>query len=237
MRITDWHTHILPAMDDGSRNVAESLEILTLCGVQGVSRVVLTPHFYPHKESPDSFLNRRAKSSNVLEKAALEYEQEALSVYPLPSRVLGAEVYYFHELASIKQEDLFDLCIDQTNILMVEMPEEEWEESVFVCLERLLYERKIIPLIAHIDRYYKSVKDHERFQRLIEDGLRVQLNAEELINPFSRKRALRWIEKGLVHLIGSDCHNMKERKPNLDKAFDILQKRVGCERALSLFRV
>ena len=233
-KITDWHTHILPEMDDGSRSVSEALDLLDLSCKQGVSTVVLTPHFYPHKESPDSFFRRREKARRLLEEAIFEGDKEDKQY---PSRMLGAEVYYFHELASMEDRDLFRLCIGQTNMLMVEMPESVWEESAFLCLERLLQERQVIPLIAHIDRYYKSVSDYERLQWLIDEGLRVQLNADMLLNPFSRKKALRWIEDGLVHLIGSDCHNMNVRKPNIDKALNALQKRLGRERALTLFHV
>ena len=234
MKITDWHTHILPEMDDGSKSVAESLDLLKLSCLQGVSTVVLTPHFYPHKESPASFFRRRERAERLLDDAVFECDREAGQ---RPSRILGAEVYYFHELASMEDKDLLRLCIAQTNMLMIEMPESVWEESAFLCLEKLLYERQIIPLIAHIDRYYKSVSDYERLQRLIEEGLRVQLNADILLNPFSRKRALRWIDEGFVHLIGSDCHNMNVRKPNIGKAFDVLQKSFGRERALMLFHV
>jgi protein-tyrosine phosphatase len=54
--ISDFHTHILPAMDDGSASVEESIALLELEAAQGVERVVLTPHFYPMRESPAEFL-------------------------------------------------------------------------------------------------------------------------------------------------------------------------------------
>lgn len=233
--ITDWHTHILPGIDDGSKDVEESLSMLDLCWAQGVKEVLLTPHFYPQKESPKRFLRRRSASASLLEKAISRFEKEESHARQIPKRILAAEMYYFDELASLEQEALESLCIEKTNMLMVEMPQNTWDERVFTCLETLLYERKITPLIAHIDRYYSSVCDMKRLEDLISEGLRIQLNAGALLGPFSRKKALRWIEDGFVHLIGSDCHNMNTRKPNLDKAFSVLQRKLGEAEAIKLF--
>ena len=58
MKITDFHSHILPFMDDGSKSVEESLDMLRLLKSQGVDRVVLTPHFYPNYEDPEQFLSK-----------------------------------------------------------------------------------------------------------------------------------------------------------------------------------
>ena len=54
--MTDAHTHILPAMDDGAKDLGTSLAMLRASREQGVDTVVLTPHYYPQKESVESFL-------------------------------------------------------------------------------------------------------------------------------------------------------------------------------------
>lgn len=51
----DFHSHILPAMDDGSRNIEESLQMLRMLQEQGVERVIATPHFYADENPPDVF--------------------------------------------------------------------------------------------------------------------------------------------------------------------------------------
>ena len=65
----DFHTHILPGMDDGSRDVHESLQVLTLEDEQGVQEILLTPHFYAHIDKVSSFLERREHSFRKLTKA------------------------------------------------------------------------------------------------------------------------------------------------------------------------
>ena len=58
----DFHTHILPAVDDGSSCLEESVELLKMQKQRGVSTVVATPHFYPHRDKPEKFLERRNKA-------------------------------------------------------------------------------------------------------------------------------------------------------------------------------
>ena len=62
----DWHSHILPAMDDGSKDVAESISMLGMQTSQGVGTVIATPHFYANDETVAAFLKRRAEASEAL---------------------------------------------------------------------------------------------------------------------------------------------------------------------------
>ena len=88
----DFHTHILPGVDDGSKNVQQSLQMLELMREQGVKRIIATPHFYAHKQSLSEFLKTRQKSyENVLEYAAAKN-------LDIPDIVLGAEVFFVTEL-------------------------------------------------------------------------------------------------------------------------------------------
>lgn len=229
--VTDWHTHILPGIDDGSRDTDESLAMLRSSALQGVSAVVLTPHFYPQNESPGRFLERRNDAWIRLEQAIAKQSGEGVD---LPVRILGAEVYYFDELGGLDAEELSALCIGDTRILMVEMPSDTWSHRVFDCLEKLIFQRNVRPLIAHIDRYYKAVKDTESLDALIGEGLLVQLNTGALNGLMPRRKAFQWMRAGRVHRIGSDCHNMKDRKPELSEALALVRKQFG-EDALAMY--
>lgn len=115
----DFHSHILPAMDDGSKNTEESLAMLNSLKQQGVKCVVATPHFYANDDSVDSFLERRQKS---FDKVKTEFDGE------YPQILLGAEVRYYEGLS--KLERLSDLCIQESKLLLVEMPSGRWTEYV-----------------------------------------------------------------------------------------------------------
>lgn len=77
----DFHTHILPGMDDGSRDVHESLQALTLEDEQGVQEILLTPHFYAHIDKVSSFLERREHSFRKLTKALNEHDMGTPFLY------------------------------------------------------------------------------------------------------------------------------------------------------------
>ena len=62
----DWHSHILPGIDDGSRDVSESLALIEKLSEQGVDTVVATPHFYADDNSVDAFLEKRNKAYEAM---------------------------------------------------------------------------------------------------------------------------------------------------------------------------
>ena len=213
--MTDLHSHVLPEMDDGSRSLQESVEMLNLLARQKIVRVAATPHFYANDESVSEFLERRKLSFERLKK---ELTPE------MPEMLLGAEVRYYEGLSRL--DGLKSLCIQGTRILLIEMPERKWSEYAVRELVDIASNRRIIPVLAHIERciFHQS---SETFGRLLTDGVMMQINAEFLNGFFSRTKALRLIQKGQVHFIGSDCHNMRERAPDIGRAYETLRKKLG----------
>lgn len=222
----DWHTHILPSMDDGSKSVEESVAMLELCRNMGVTTVVLTPHFYPHKEDPERFLERRSRSLERLNKHLKVTGNPSESHDFKPKLIPGAEVYYFPELAVVEEERLRKLCIGESRYMMVELPVEPWNYETYITLENMICNRWITPVLAHIDRYFHLIKDTVPLRELINMGALVQLNVEALDGFFSRRKALKWIDSGMVHILASDCHDLSERPPNLDHGRQLLQDHI-----------
>ena len=120
--LVDFHTHILPKMDDGSKSTEESLAMLRAEREQGVEEVVLTPHFYPQMDDPYKFLDRR--------QASFERLQEVIGDEPLPKLRLGAEVYFYHGMSS--SEILKEFVISGTKCILVEMPASPWTERMYM---------------------------------------------------------------------------------------------------------
>lgn len=213
---TDWHTHILPQIDDGSPSVEESLEMLRTLKGSGIEAVALTPHFYPDRSYPDAFLEARSASYKKLQAA---FNEE------MPKLLLGAEVAYFDGIRTCDQ--MRSLVIDQTNCLLIEMPMCVWNERMFENILRLAKRIEIIPVLAHIDRYFLRKKDWAMIDHYIAEGGLVQANSDFFINRLTERKALKMFEDGAIHLIGSDCHNMTKRPPMIGKAFDIIDQKVS----------
>ena len=117
----DFHTHILPCMDDGSASTAMSLEMLEREAAQGIETVVLTPHFYPHRERPESFLKRREESVALL-RDAMDGRKG------FPNIIVGAEVHYFEGISDC--DYLQQLKIEDTDTVMIEMPLTNWSKRM-----------------------------------------------------------------------------------------------------------
>ena len=216
----DAHSHILPGIDDGSRSVEESIQMLRAEAEQGVQRVIATPHFYAHSDTPERFLNRRAESEAIL-------RQEMRKHDGLPKLSIGAEVYFFH---GISESELINrLTIDKKSCILIEMTEAPWGESVYAELEGISKKQGLIPIVAHVDRYISRFRTHSIPERLAELPVLVQANASFFLRPWTAPLAMRMLRNDQIQLLGSDCHNLSDRKPNLGAARAAIEKKLGME--------
>lgn len=191
------HSHVLPCADHGSHSVEESVKMIEAACAVGIDTVVATPHFYPQKHTVEGFLERRDK--------AFEKLAAALSGTPLESIkiVKAAEVNL--QVGLIELDGLEKLKIGDTDYILIEMPDGRWTEWVYDAIYRLQAERKLKPLIAHIDRC-----DFQSLDRLLEMDVAVQMNALPLSTVSGRMRVKKYI--GRVHVLGSDAHTDEDGK-------------------------
>lgn len=203
----DFHSHILPNMDDGPDTMQESLIMLRQSFLQGVDAIVSTSHFYSHDEYPEEFLKRRDFAAGQLKQAML-YSSE---IYP---RVfLGAEILYFPGIS--EAEGIEMLRIENSRAILIEPPMAPWSEDMLDDIQQLGRNFDLIPVIAHVDRYMTVLKDHSLIDRVLQRGMVVQVNGSYFLNPKTTKAALANLKAGKIQLIGSDCHNTDSRPPSL----------------------
>ena len=136
----DWHTHILPGMDDGSRDPAESLAMLEALASQGIRTVIATPHFYANDESLATFLERRQQAMDRLQAAGVSK----------PRILLGAEVRYYQGISRL--EGLKELRIRGSKLLLLEMPMTKWTQSMVRELIEMAGRSSIRIVLAHVER-------------------------------------------------------------------------------------
>ncbi len=208
--LLDVHTHILPGMDDGSSSVEESAAMLRCLKEQGVSAAALTPHFYPGRESPEEFLKRREAAFGLLV-CAVGSEPD------MPEMLPGAEVEYFEGIS--RAEAIEQMCIGRSRILLVEMPFATWNRRMIAELAALRDKREITPLLAHTERYLHH-QHRGMVEELCEQGFLIQVNASFFVRNRTVLKALHMLNRRRIHLVGSDCHNMESRPPNMGAAFE-----------------
>lgn len=211
----DWHSHVLPAVDDGSRDVGESLAMLGALARQGVDTVVATPHFYADEERVDSFLARRETAYKILT------EQTKNSGI----RILrGAEVRYYPGISRL--EGLSRLTLEDGGLLLLEMPMARWTDHTLRELTEISGRQGIRLILAHIERYV-SLQERGTMERLLGEGILMQVNASFFERLGSRRKAIRLLKEGYIHFLGSDCHNTTTRPPNVGSAYERIRRKCG----------
>lgn len=213
--MVDFHSHVLPQMDDGSRSLEESLSLLRMLAEQGVDLVAATPHFYADRESPERFLERRAAASEKLRSGMTP---------DLPAVRLGAEAAYFPGVSRV--EGLSDLLLEGTGLLLLEMPAGRWGQYAVSEVLELSCSGVWTVVLAHIERYL-SMQKAVVWESLLENGVQMQVNASFFLSRRTCGKALRMLRDGRIHWIGSDCHDLTARPPRIGEASEVIRRKLG----------
>lgn len=216
----DFHTHILPCIDDGASSVEESIALIEQISNAGISTIVATPHFYANQNYPQTFLENRERAYNEI-KDKLPRNS--------PKILLGAEVHYFSGMGLCKELKL--LTISGTNLLMVEMPYSNWNEEMFADLYKIQNEMSLQVVIAHLDRYTVNFENRSFIKRFLEEeDFIIQYNLEAFNSILKRNIYVNCLKEKRIFLLGSDCHNLNSRPAKWDSVYPILIKKLGKQR-------
>ena len=224
MKMIDLHSHCLPNVDDGAKDVAESLKMLEDSFSQGVELCAATPHCIIHNQRDlERFLADREKAFSLLKSEMKSHGGE------YPEIILGGEVYFDNDLN--KYEGLERVCYTGTNYLLLEFPMEKvnplWAEWIYE-----MNRKGIKILVAHVDRYPEWEKMISDFKSL---DVSYQVNASRFIKFSDRKLLKNLLEYGFDYVISSDMHNTRGRKCNMLPAFAKAEKKYA-DKAKKLFR-
>ena len=207
--MVDIHSHILSAVDDGARNLDESLEMCRRSADDGITTIVATPHAHDsvHKTHAPEFLRQKVDELNSLLKGAPRIE-------------LGCELRFTHEVVKQVCQDQSAPTIAGGPYVLVEFPHRILPPGS----ERALFELmgyQIRPIIAHPERNQMIIAEPERFFPLVEMGVLGQADSGSFTGQFGKavqQTATVLLEHGLVHCLASDCHNTRNRLPGLSEA-------------------
>ena len=215
--MTDLHTHILPCMDDGSTSTDMSLEMLARERAQGVDTVVLTSHFYRHRETAHRFLERRGAAFDALQQAIADSGMQA------PDLLLGAEVAWVPNLTECTILD--QLCIQGTQNMLVELPFRPWNDQLIRQLYDLMEKYGITPIFAHLERYFDQPKEY--LKEIISMGTPIQVSCAPLERFMNRRPIMKMLRHHTAHLLATDCHNLTSRPPNMEMGLSVVERVLG----------
>ncbi len=217
MKLIDFHSHVLPGIDDGAKNIEESVEILDMMAKSGVEILFCTPHFYPHKQSLESFLKKRQEA----------YEKLLPYIKPEhPKLRLGAEVLLSKHL---EKEELDLLKLQNTDYVLIEMPYVHFSGSMYESLYELADTSGVKVIVAHIERYLANNSLSEIEELFAEENALGQINCTSLRKFSVRRKCVKLIKNGYVHALGSDYHRIERGYALLDEGVKILRKKLKAD--------
>lgn len=225
----DLHCHILPGIDDGAANIAESIALLRLAAADGITHMVATPHI-----NPGYFDNSRVTINNSLAqlRAAIETEQLHIAI------TAAAEIRVTADLMlAVEKNQLPFLGSWQGNkVLLLEMPPSHIPPGSDKLI-KWLNQKGITSMIAHPERN-RDVQSNplilEPFKRL---GCLFQLTASSLLGDLGERHqvtARQLVQNRLYHIMASDCHNVSRRPPRLTNSLNEVIKLTDAEYARTL---
>lgn len=213
----DFHSHILPGIDDGSKDIEESIQLLDNMAADGVDLVVATPHFYCTNTTIHKFLERR---DNAYEKLKPHLKPEH------PRILLGGEILYHHAL--VGNEDIEKLTMQGTGFMLLEMPYTKIDEKIIRGVESMIEDQGLKIIVAHIERYLEYTS-YKSLCELMDLDVLGQINAESLIHFKPRHRCFKLIKDGYVQVMGTDMHRIEREYPSLGEGIAIVEKKFGKE--------
>ncbi len=223
--MVDIHSHILPAVDDGARSLDEALEMCRLSAADGIRAMVATPHAHDdiHKTHAPEFL--RGKVAELNQRLGGQ-----------PRIHVGCELRFTHDIVNQICRQKTAPTIADGPYVLVEFP----HMVVPPGTERALFElmsHQIRPIIAHPERNQMLMHEPEKFYALVENGVLGQADVGSFTGQFGKRvkqTAERLLEHGLLHIVGSDCHNTRNRLPGMSKAVAAITQLVGANFARAM---
>jgi len=219
----DFHNHILPNVDDGSKSLEMSLNMLKEAERQGITDIVNTVHYqHPKVEGKDISFERITQEIENLQKSAFESNIN-VKIYN------GAEVFYLPNLLELIDNP--QATIGNGKYMLIEFPIFQFPPNY----EKTLFElsmKGVTPIIAHPERYTVIQNDIIELASLVQRGCLVQIDAGSIIGTFganAQKISHQILKNGLCHIIGSDSHNDSTRNICLKEAISVCANHLGMD--------
>ncbi len=215
----DIHAHALPGIDDGAKNIEESIEVINYLVKSGITDIVLTPHYIQ---------DTNYKANEVIRDNLLKELQEKIK--PINSDInlyLGNEVYICENIIDLLERHEIS-TLNDSRYMLIELPLTGYINN----LQNILWELSsygIIPIIAHPERYQFIQKNRDRIKELLEFNCLLQCNVDSLTGKYGKKakKLMKWLLKNnLVHFIATDTHYIED-SGELNWSYKKLKKLIG----------
>ena len=218
----DFHTHIIPNIDDGSRSIEETFNLIKEAKEAGFEGIVLTSHYiedYYQTDVPERDMWVKAISENLGAKGI------DIDLY------LGNEVYMTENMMQLLIDGKAS-TINNSCYVLFEMPLNAEPMNLYDVIYSL-QENKLIPVLAHPERYSFIQKEPELVYDLIEKGVLMQANYGSILGQYGEKAEMivrKFLENKMIHFLGSDVHRQNSIYKRIPQALEEIKEIVGEEK-------
>lgn len=194
----DFHSHIIPNIDDGSRTIDETFNLIKEAQNAGFEGIISTSHYmenYYETNTPERevwvnaiYENLQAKNINI-------------TLY------LGNEIYLSENIIKLLEEGKAS-TINDTSYVLFELPLNAEPMNLYDMVYQML-QYKLVPILAHPERYSFVQKDPELVYDLIQKGVLMQANYGSIIGQYGEKAQIivkKFLENNMIHFLGTDVH-------------------------------
>ena len=218
----DIHTHILPNIDDGSKSIEETFNLIKEAKSVGFDSIVLTSHYmegYYETNSPEREVWLDAIREN------LEAKNIDIKLY------LGNEIYMSENIIKLLEEGKAT-TMNNTSYVLFEMPLNAEPLNLYDIIYEM-QQYKIVPILAHPERYSFVQQDPELIYDLIQKGVLMQANYGSIIGQYGEKAQVivkKFFENNMIHMLGSDVHRQNTIYPKIPDILMELNELIGEEK-------
>jgi protein-tyrosine phosphatase len=224
--LIDLHAHILPGMDDGSPDMETSLDMARVAATDGILVMACTPQILPGLYEP---------APHVIEGCLEKFQQRIANAGITIDVVAGSVVHHRPDFMQALMGGKLT-TLNNSRYLLVELPGMVPPPRLEEVMARALT-AGYVPIIAQPERLRWIDAHYGTFERLVENGVWLQLTAGSLTG-HSGRQALYWAERlldaGMVHMLATGAHNLVSRPPILSEAYEFARSAVGADEALNL---
>ena len=225
-KMIDIHTHLVYGVDDGSRSLEMSQEMLRQAAANGVKGICCTTHIRPgHRDFPfQTYMNHLEQLRNFLWQEGLEVQL-----------FTGCEIMYTSRAVEYARKGLLPTLGETDHVLIEFLPETPWGMIQHGVREMGNAGFRIV--VAHVERYSCLREEFSWMEELKEMGCLLQMNAETVLRShgfLGDRWAKKALKTGMIDVVASDMHNITSRKPNMHEAREMLKRDYGNERAREL---
>ena len=215
----DFHTHIIPNIDDGARNIDETISLIKEAKEAGFNEIILTSHYienYYETNVPERNMWVQAITENLKNKGI------EIKIY------LANEIYLSDNMMQLLIDGKAS-TINDTCYVLFEMPLNVEPMNLYNVIYTL-QENKLIPVLAHPERYAFVQKDPELIYDLIQQGVLMQANYASILGYYGKKAQFmvkKFFENNMIHFLGSDVHRPNTIYKMIPEAMEKIEEIIG----------